>query len=660
MFCTSCGKQFDDRNRFCPYCGAQVPGALHPPAAPAQPQYQQPQYQQPQYQQPQYQQPQYQQPQYQQPQFQQPLYQQPVQTAPERQKKHTGLVVGLILGGIALILGVLAALITFAHLFGGWKGIFGSKAETAPSQAVASDPGSSPAESIPSFPVPPTEADTAPATMSPTPAMDETYDVIIWTGDAATQLTADQIIRFNRENTYGITFRASIYSVSESDAASELLYNNTTGADLYCFAQDQFARLLQAGFLSELPGDTAEAVRRENNPGSISAGTAGTSLYAYPMTADNGYFLYYDKSVIPDSDVDSLEQLLADCEASGRTFCFEQETSAWYMASFFFGAGCHSVWTTDLDGNFIGLDDDFNSDRGLIAVKGMEKLVKSPAYRSSSNITDFASYYDRAAVVVSGTWSYYDAQQILGSHLGIADLPSFEVDGRDYHLGSFSGCKLIGVKPQNNPDKEYALHLLAQYLTGEECQLERFNQIGWGPSNLAAQQSYEVQNNPALAALLQQNAYAVPQGQIEGSWWDIAKLIAEEVKYAQSDADLWAALQNYDNKLHFLFENHSNVLLFVGAWNAWNNADTDDTYYLYETADGVYRLTLFVPESDYMGGRIVYLGDWNTDIGFAQVTAGRELLLDLGEGNPDNNIIFAQPGTYTITWDGFQITITKN
>ena len=178
MFCTSCGKQFDDRNRFCPYCGVQVPGALHPPAAPAQPQYQQPQYQQPQYQQSQYQQPQYQQPQYRQPQ-----YQQPVQAAPEKPKKHTGLVVGLILGGIALILGVLAALITFAHLFGGWKGIFGSKSETAPNQAVASAPGFSPAESIPSFPVQSTEVDTAPETTPPTPALDETYDVIIWTGD---------------------------------------------------------------------------------------------------------------------------------------------------------------------------------------------------------------------------------------------------------------------------------------------------------------------------------------------------------------------------------------------------------------------------------------------------------------------------------------------
>ena len=631
MFCTSCGKQFDDRNRFCPYCGVQVPGALHPPAAPAQPQYQQPQYQQPQYQQSQYQQPQYQQPQYRQPQ-----YQQPVQAAPEKPKKHTGLVVGLILGGIALILGVLAALITFAHLFGGWKGIFGSKSETAPNQAVASEPGFSPAARIPSFPVPSTEVDTAPETTPPTPALGETYDVIIWTGDAATQLTADQIIRFNRENAYGITIRASVYTVSEADAASELLYNSNTGADLYCFAQDQFARLLQAGFLSELPGDTADAVRGKNDAGSVSAAAAGNSLYAYPMTSDNGYFLYYDKSVIPDSDVDSLEQLLADCEAAGRTFCFEQETSAWYMASFFFGAGCHSVWTTDRDGNFIGLDDDFNSDRGLVAVKGMEKLVKSPAYRSSSDVTCFGSSYDQAAVVVSGTWSYYDARQFLGSSLGVADLPSFRVDGQDYHLGSFSGCKLIGVKPQNNPDREYALHLLAQYLTGEECQLERFNQIGWGPSNLAAQQSYEAQNNPALAALLQQNAYAVPQGQIEGSWWDIAKLIAEDVKNARSDADLWAALQHYEDKLYAQFNTTGDDRNAWGVIGSICGTNWDTDFPMTEVANGVYESE---PMYLYAGEELKVRqgGSWDNNYG----TDGRD----------GANLVISSDGSYIIRLD---------
>ena len=93
----------------------------------------------------------------------------------------------------------------------------------------------------------------------------------------------------------------------------------------------------------------------------------------------------------------------------------------------------------------------------------------------------------------------------------------------------------------------------------------------------------------------------------------------------------------------------------MGAWNGWNNADESDTYYL---KDGT--VTLDVPESGYMGGRIVTPGEWGNDKGFAQVTTGKELVKDLGSDNPDNNIVFAEPGNYTVTWDGAAITIVKN
>ena len=97
------------------------------------------------------------------------------------------------------------------------------------------------------------------------------------------------------------------------------------------------------------------------------------------------------------------------------------------------------------------------------------------------------------------------------------------------------------------------------------------------------------------------------------------------------------------------------ALLFVGAWNGWNNADENDTYYL---KDG--SLTLDVPESDYMGGRIVKPADWGNDKGFLQVTEGKELIQDLGDDVGDNNIVFLEPGNYTVTWDGEAITIVKN
>ena len=479
-----------------------------------------------------------------------------------------------------------------------------------------------------------------------------TYDITVWVADNAVALTEKQIQDFNATNTDGIVFNATIEAVSEADAATQMITDVEAGGDIFCFAQDQFARLVQANALAKLGTKAAETVTANNDPATVAASTSGDVLYAYPLTADNGYFMYYDKSVIPEEDVDSMEKLIADCEAAQKYFAFEQQTSAWYLASFFFATGCKSEWKTDDDGNFISVNDTFNSPAGLIAVKGMKKLVSSPFHLSSGTVNEFNS---GAAIVVSGTWDFTAAKEILGDNLGVTDLPSFEVDGKEYHLGSFSGCKLMGVKPQVDAVKAAALHKLAQYLTGEKAQMERFEELAWGPSNLADQASEAVQANPGLAALIAQSPYAVPQGQIHGSWWDIAKVIGEDVKNATDDAGLQAALDNYYDKISSLFKLDTSALLFVGAWNNWNNADDTDTYYL---KDG--SVTLDVPQSDYMGGRIVNPGSWDTDKGFQQVTEGKELIQDLGEEIGDNNIVFLAPGNYTVTWDGTAITIAAN
>ena len=482
--------------------------------------------------------------------------------------------------------------------------------------------------------------------------LEGTYDVKIWVAEKMVDLTKRQIEAYNASNTDGIVINATVEAVSEAEAATQMVTDVEAGADLFCFAQDQFARLVSAEALAQLGVGASEIVRANNDAGVVAAATAGEAIYAYPLTSDNGYFMYYDKSVVTEEDVDSLEAIIADCEKAGKYFAFEMNTSAWYLASFFFATGCVSEWTTDDDGKFISVHDTFDSPAGLIAVKGMKKLVDSKYHLSSSSGSEFAS---GAGVVVTGTWDYTTVSEILGDNMGVADLPSFEVDGVSYHLGSFNGCKLLGVKPQTNPVKGAVLHRLAQYLTGEECQMQRFEENAWGPSNLAVQASEAVQANPGLAALYAQNAYSIPQGQIHGSWWDVAKVIGDDVKAAQDEAGLQAALDNYRDKIASLFNLDTSALLFVGAWNGWNNADENDTYYLKNGS-----VTLDVPESDYMGGRIVTPGEWDTDKGFAQVTDGVELVKDLGADNGDNNIVFAEAGNYTVTWDGTSITIVKN
>ena len=422
----------------------------------------------------------------------------------------------------------------------------GGNTSTEPTNAPAVDPA-------------PTEAQGGSEAENP---LAGTYDITMWVSesDGMTALTQEMIDAF--EAAYpGIVINASIEGVSEADAGAKVIADVASAPDIYCFAQDQLARLVQAAALAGPAGDVANLIKAENDAGSVAAASVAGQLYAYPMTSDNGYYMYYDTSIISEEDAESLEAIIAACEANNVKFRYALE-NAWYTASFFFGAGAHSLWTMNDAGEFTSVDDDFNSELGLIAMKGMEKLAKSPAYDSNADI------FTDAGVVITGIWNANAAAEHFGENLGATDLPSFEVDGTSYHIGSFTGNKLMGVKPQADGKKAAVLSLLAQYLTNEECQMKRYEGYQWGPSNLNAQASESVQANVSLAALAKQGAYGVPQGQIHGAWWDIAKVLGADAKNATSEEDLKTALEEYEATITALFsmtEEQKNAWSVIGG-----------------------------------------------------------------------------------------------
>ena len=366
-----------------------------------------------------------------------------------------------------------------------------------------------------------------------------TYDITMWVSEkegVADQFKT-QIAAFEAANP-GVKINAKIEGVTEADAASKVIADVATAPDIYCFAQDQLARLVQAAALAK-PGKAAqEVITANNDAGSVSATKVAGDIYAYPLTSDNGYYMYYDKSIITEEEAKDLSKLIAACEANNKKFRFALE-NAWYTAAFFFATGCHHNWTTDANGEFTSVDDTFNSDKGMIAMKGMQILTSSSAYDSNADI------FTDAGVIVTGTWNAEAAKAHFGDNLAATKLPSFTVDGTTYQLGSYSGYKLMGVKPQTDAKRGAVLQLLAQYLTNEENQLARFNSFGWGPSNKNAQANDAVKANESLTALAAQSAFATPQGQIAGVFWDNAKLLGAVAKAAKTDAELQKGLDDF-------------------------------------------------------------------------------------------------------------------
>ncbi len=354
-------------------------------------------------------------------------------------------------------------------------------------------------------------------------------DLKVWVADAAVDFTNEQVEAFKAANPEFADMTVSVEAVGEGDAASKVITDVDAAADIFGFAQDQLARMVAAGAVEVVEPGNAEIVKAENDAGAVAAVTTGDELYAYPLTSDNGYFLYYDSSVI--SDPSTLEGILADCEAAGKSFYMEIN-SGWYQTAFFFGAGCTLTYDSDNDGNLTACNADYASENGLKALKSMIMLANSPAFVNGSSVSNATN----VAAIVDGTWDSEAAKELFGDNYAAAKLPT--VDG--YQMSGFGGFKMLGVKPQEDEAKLAACDALAAWLSSGDVQLARYEALGWGPSNLAAQQSDAVKADVALSALAEQLQYTIPQGQYPGDYWSLATGLGDNIighKYDDADDD---------------------------------------------------------------------------------------------------------------------------
>ena len=365
-------------------------------------------------------------------------------------------------------------------------------------------------------------------------------DLKVWVADAAVDFTNQQVEAFKAANPDFADMTVTVEAVGEGDAAGKVITDVDAAADIFGFAQDQLARIVAAGAIEIVEPTNGEAVKAENDAGAVAAVTMGDELYAYPLTSDNGSFLYYDKSVV--TDPSTLEGILADCEAAGKSFYMEIN-SGWYQTAFFFGAGCTLTYDSDNEGNLTACNVDYASENGLKALKSMIKLASSPAFVNGSSISNATN----VAAIVDGTWDSEAAKELFGDNYAAAKLPT--VDG--YQMSGFGGFKMLGVKPQEDEAKLAACDALAAWLSSGDVQLARYEALGWGPSNLAAQQSDAVKADVALSALADQLQYTIPQGQYPGDYWSLATGLGDNIighKYDGADDEaLMTALTEFQD-----------------------------------------------------------------------------------------------------------------
>ena len=316
---------------------------------------------------------------------------------------------------------------------------------------------------------------------------------------------------------------------SESDAADKVLNDVTSGPDVFSFASDQINKLYAGGALARVGGAIEENIKNINTESSIDAATITINgedqLYAYPCTEDNTLFLYYDKSVIGEDDIDSLDDLLDAAHAAGRTVHFKLNDDSWYLSSFFFAVdelGYKVTYDDKMVETAVNIN--YNNEKGLAVMRALANYVNHPALviqtddsKLIAGLTPTAEGKVEVAAGVSGTWNAESIEGLLGDNMGVAKLPTVKIGGEDKQLTTYMGCKLVGVNGFSQNKAE--AHKLAQWLTNEQNQLIRFQTRGFGPSNKVVAASEAVQSDPVISAVVEQAQYSRAQKSVPSQYW---------------------------------------------------------------------------------------------------------------------------------------------
>lgn len=333
----------------------------------------------------------------------------------------------------------------------------------------------------------------------------------------------DAFAAANPDKTYTFTYGV----VSEADAQKEVIKDISAAADVFAFASDQTATLVNAGALYRVTKNKDEIVA-ENSESSISAASIDGELYGYPYVSDT-YFMYYDKSKLSEDDVKSIEGILSkDIEGVTTNFAFNTD-DGWYQSGFFFGAGCKLFGEDGTDPTQC----DFNNERGYMVGEYLIDLVANPKYGANfdDSLVKAGFAEGTLAAAVSGTWNAGEIQASLGDNYAATKLPEFTLsNGETVQMGSMANFKIMGVNSETkNPLDAMAL---AEWLTNKDNQKTRFEVRSYAPTNVELANDTDTMNsNIAVGALAQQAQYATVQTSISQcqNYWTPAEAFGQEI-----------------------------------------------------------------------------------------------------------------------------------
>lgn len=342
----------------------------------------------------------------------------------------------------------------------------------------------------------------------------EKVSLTLWGAEEDRELLSEIVGSFKTEYGSLADFNIDFKAQSEADCKEALLSDPQAGADVFAFADEQLGLLAAAGLL--VPIENAEQVRSDNLSSAVKAASVGGVMYAYPITSDNGYFLYYNKAYFTEEYVQSLDAILDIADKNKKYFTMDW-SSAWYVYSFFGCTGMTVGLNSDGVSNYCTWNSTEGDIKGVDVLAAMTDIVGHESFLNS-NDSGFLEGAANGSVIagISGAWNSDKLAEVWGDDLGAAKLPTYTCGGTQVQMASFSGSKLIGVNAYSK-EHDWA-EKLAEWIANEKNQALRFEKRGQIPSNTKAAKAESVRNSPVAAAVMEQAEYSQLQRVGERFW----------------------------------------------------------------------------------------------------------------------------------------------
>jgi len=391
-----------------------------------------------------------------------------------------------------------------------------------------------------------------------TPAVEDgtgdgsTYSLRIWCAEEDVDMINEMLTAYKKkykDNTYKFT----VEKQGEDTVASKVLQDPSAAADVFSFANDQLGNMVKQDALTKIP--TAYTAQIDSQiEVARTACKSGNDYYAIPYSYEN-CFLYYNKALVNESQVASLDTLL-NASIAGVTFNLGIDMAdSYYTTMFLYTAGVQIFGEQGVDPTSV----DLANDNAIKACRYIASLQSKKKLGSIAKADQYASLKNQnVAAMISGPHMISQFKEALGANFGVAMLPTirFAGDTADSQLISFGGVKMYGISRKatdvrSQKDTNEAIKLAA-YLSNAENQQKRLDDREFCPTDEDLFETAVESGIPTVEVVVAQSEYSkLKPGLIQMSnyWENMAAFLLGVYKLSYKESEWMGELQKVEEKL---------------------------------------------------------------------------------------------------------------